>query len=352
MEEEKMEKAWRKVKLKSDVLFRGNLTSLPWLMVIIAFFLVLSVSPGAVYAGTLTLGHTVPPSHVWHKTAEKFAANLDTMSNGKMKLKVVPLSKLGNEPQMFSMVQSGAIAFTVLPAAFVANREESLLGWFLPYLFQDVQQAGDAVVLPSSQKMLKNLETHNVVGVGYMFAGMRHVLSVNEVKSPADLVNKKIRAFPSPIFNDWWQANGAAPTALPLAEIAPSLTTNLLDAVDVDLDIIVGLKYHQQAKYLALTNHMAFPAVLIASKKWWDSLSPEDQAIVNKAFLEAEVYGIDLQVKAEVSNLEKLKADGAVVTEIDLGTFKEKAKQVREKYINQNELIKQFADEVEKNIKQ
>ena len=339
------------VKSDDNFLLHGRRALIPLFFVVLASFLLLTAFQGTSAAKTLTLGHTVPPSHVWHQVAVKFAENLDAASQGKMKIKVVPLQKLGNEPQMFSMAQSGAIAFTILPAAFVANREESLQGWFLPYLFEDVQQAGNAVSLPASREMLKRLETHNVIGLGYIFAGMRHVLSVKEVKSPEDLVNKKIRAFPSPIFKDWWQANGAAPTALPLAEIAPSLTTNLLDAVDVDLDIIVGLKYYQQANYLALTHHMAFPAVIIASQKWWNTLSPEEQEMVKKAYHEAELYGIDLQVKAEVSNLEKLKKAGVVVSDIDLAQFKEKAKQVREKYINQNELIKEFAGQVEKNVK-
>ena len=47
---------------------------------------------------------------------------------------------------------------------------------------------------------------------------------------------------------------------MPLSEVAPSLTTKLLDAVDVDLDALVGLKFYQQAPNLTLTNHMAFPA--------------------------------------------------------------------------------------------
>ena len=321
------------------------------LLAVMATFLTLNLFPATSDAKTLTLGHTVPPSHVWHQVAVKFAENLKAASQGKLKIRVVPLQKLGNEPQMFSMTQSGAIAFTILPAAFVANREASLQGWFLPYLFQDVQEAGDAVSLPASQEMLEKLRAHNVVGLGYMFAGMRHVLSVKPVKSPDDLVNQKIRAFPSPIFNDWWKANGAAPTALPLAEIAPALTTNLLDAVDVDLDIIVGLKYYQQANYLALTNHMAFPAVLLASKKWWDSLSPEDREMIKKAYHEAELYGIDLQRKAETTNLETLKKAGVKVSDVDLTQFKEKGRQVRDKYINENELIKAFAGQVEKKVK-
>jgi TRAP-type C4-dicarboxylate transport system substrate-binding protein len=194
--------------------------------------------------------------------------------------------------------------------------------------------------------MLTNLEPHGVVGLGYTFAGMQHVLSVAPVNSPGDLTNKKIRTFPSPIFNDWWHVLGAAPTALPLAEIAPSLTTNLLDAAAVDLDIIVGLKYHQQANYLALTNHMAFPSVVFTCKKWWESLQDEEREMVSKAFHEAEEYGIAIQIKAEVSNLEKLAKDGAEVNHIDLAPFKAKANQLYDKYTAQNDLIQRFADEV------
>ena len=339
--------------VKSESKSRLHITPMGsiFLKIFIVGILLAAFLPSSVMAKTLTLGHTVPPIHVWHKVALKFGENLAAASNGKYKLRVVPMQKLGNEPQLFSMVQSGAIQFSILPAAFLSNREESMLGWFLPYLFEDVQQAGDAASLPAAQEMLRKLEVHGVVGVGYMFAGMRHVLAVKQINSSADLVNQKIRAFPSPIFNDWWQANGAAPTALPLAEIAPSLTTNLLDAVDVDLDITVSLKYYQQANYLALTNHMAFPAVLYTSKKWWDKLPPSDREMFLKAYEEAENYGLQLQVEAEINNLKTLKADGAVVTEINLDSFKEKAKIVTEKYVNQNELIKKFADEVHENVK-
>lgn len=303
-------------------------------------------SVNVVQAKTLMLGHTVPPTHVWHKVATRFSENLNTESQGKMKITVSPLSKMGNEQQMFSMVQSNAIAFTILPVGFLSNREESLLGWFLPYQFQNVSEAGKATSTPAAAQMLKNLEPHGVVAVGYMFAGMQHILSQKVIISPADLVSKKVRAFPSPIFNDWLLGLDAAPTALPLAEVAPSLTTNLLDAAAVDLDIIVGLKYYQQANYLALTNHMAFPAIILTSKKFWESLSPTEKDMIMEAYKEAEKFGLDSQIHAEVVNLEKLKKDGVIVTEIDLPAFKEKAVFVKETYLEKNALIKQFASEV------
>jgi len=326
----------------------NRVLSFNMLLKISIFLLALCIFPATGWAKTLMLGHTVPPSHVWHKVAVHFADSLETETNGRLKVKVNPLSKLGNEKQLVSMLQSGAIPFSILPVGVLSNREESMLGWFLPYLFDDVRQAGAAAASSSARQMLKKLETHGIVGIGYCFAGMRHVLSIKPVNSPQDLVNKKIRAFPSPIFNDWWNANGAAPTALPLGEIAPSLTTNLLDAVDVDLDIVVGLKFHHQAPYLALTNHMAFPGVFMASKKWWGGLSNDDQNLIQKLYHEAEVWGIDLQAKAEISNLEKLKADGVTVTNLNLDSFKKIAHEIREKYTGKNDLILKFYQEVKK----
>lgn len=193
------------------------------------------------HAQAIKLGHIVPPTHVWHQISEKIATDLDAATGGKMKVAVSPLQKLGNEAQMINLMQAGAQQLGVFTVGGLANREEALLGWSLPYVFKDVAHATRAAATPAAQDMLKRLDAHGLVGLGYAFAGMRHVLSLQPVASAKDLANKKVRSFPSPIDNDWWQANGAAPTAMPLSEVAPSLTTKLLDAVDVDLDALVGL---------------------------------------------------------------------------------------------------------------
>ena len=139
----------------------------------------------------------------------------------------------------------------------------------------------------------------------------------------------------------WRRTDGTA-----FGEIAPSLTTRLLDAVDVDLDIIVGLKFHHQAPYLALTNHMAFPAVLMASKKWWDRLPEADQVLINKVFHEAEAWGIQLQAEAEKANLEKLKNDGVTVSNISQDSFKKVGQDICDMYIKKESLIHDFYTQV------
>jgi TRAP-type C4-dicarboxylate transport system substrate-binding protein len=306
---------------------------------------VLSTLAVGAQAQSLKLGHIVPPTHVWHKVALQISADLEKASGGKMKIAVSPLQKLGNEGQMINLMQAGAQQFGIFTVGFMSNREESFQAWSLPYVFKDVAHASRAASTPAAKEMLKRLDQHGLIGMGYAFAGQRHVLSVQPVASAKDLANKKVRSFPSPIYNDWWTANGAAPTAMPLSEVAPSLTTKLLDAVDVDLDALVGLKFHQQAPNLTLTNHMAFPSVIVVSKKWWSTRTPAERDMITKVIANAEKAGYQLAVQAEADNLAKAKADGAKVVNADIKSFQAVGAKVRDKYTAKNPLIKAFYDQ-------
>lgn len=298
------------------------------------------------YAQTLKLGHITPPSHVWHQVAEKMDTALQAKSGGKMKLNISPLGKLGNEAQMINLLQSGAMPIGILTVGAISNREDAFLAWSLPYLFDDVEHATAAVQTPAAQEMLKSLENHGMIGMGYGFAGMRHVLSITPIASVDDLKNKKVRSFPNSVYQDFWTTIGAAPTAMPLPEVAPALTTNLLDAVDIDLDALVGMKFHQQAPYLTLTNHMAFPSVIVVSKKYWDKLSAEEQKILAEAIEEAESFGYAQAIAADAENLKKALADGAKQQDVDVQSFKDVGASVTQKYTQNHPLRAQFHEQV------
>lgn len=295
-------------------------------------------------AASLRMGMVTPPSHIWNKVADRFNSNLDA-ADSDFKIKVFPLGKLGGDDQMIDLLQTGGLQLAILTAGSLSNREASMNAWFLPYVFENVEEAATASRKPAARQMLSDLSNHKLVGLGYAMAGMRHVISAKPITEVSGFENQKIRSFPNRVFNDWWSQLGAAPTALPIADVASALTTNLLDGVDVDLDITVGLKFYQQAPNLALTNHMAFPGVIVASQKWWDSLDAAEQEQIRTALTEAEDWGFAEQAKAEVSNLQKLRDAGVAVTEIDDPKLRSVGDGIVESYAAENELIRAFLDE-------
>lgn len=266
------------------------------------------------HAEVLRLGHVTPPSHIWHKFSVRFAENLAKESQDHYEIKIYPLSKLGGDDQMIDLLQSGAIQFAVITAGNLSNRSPSMNAWFLPYTFKSMEDATAAVHSTEAQQLLKELEKHKLIGLGYTLAGMRHVITTKPINSVNDLHSQKIRSFPNPLFNRWWRELGAAPTALAVSDIMPSLTTNLINGVDADLDIVVGMRMYHQAPYLTLTNHMAFPGVVVASKTWWDGLSDDRRQQVLNAFTEAENWGLAQQNQQEKDNVATLQEAGVVVT--------------------------------------
>jgi tripartite ATP-independent transporter DctP family solute receptor len=299
----------------------------------------------SVQADRLRLGHVTPPTHIWHQVSERFNENLQRESEGQHSINIFPLSQLGGDDQMIAMLQSGGIQLAVLTAGSLANRSEAMNAWFLPGMFADVEAAAAATELPIAQKLLDDLQEQRLVGLGYTLAGMRHVLSTRPMNSVEDFRNKKIRSFPNKLYNDWWSALGAAPTALAIGDVSSALTTNLLDAVDVDLDIVVGLRMYQQAPHLTLTNHMAFPGVVVASKRWWDSLDDDYRAMVMRSFKEAEAWGFKKQAEAELSNLAFLQEQGVNISEFDVAELEPVIKQITGTYTAGNPDIQMFYDQ-------
>lgn len=293
-------------------------------------------------ADELRFSTPTPPPHIFTKTANRLAEALSSPDGDR--IEVYPVNQLGNVPTVLSLLQSGAVEFAIVPVGDLANRDPSFFGWFLPYQFETLAEAGAASATRPAKDMLARMEAQGIKGLGYVFPGQRHVLSKDPVSAPEDFENLKIRAFPNDIFRAWWSELGAAPTALPLPEIMPSLVTGVIDAVDVDIDIVFGLKMYEQAPYLTLTNHMAFPGAVLASLRWWSGLDAGRQEEIAAAVAEAQAWAIETQTAGERALLGKLRDAGATVSEMDGPALRDAGARVRDAFLDRDPLVRAFYD--------
>lgn len=295
---------------------------------------------------TFKLTHITQTSHVWHKTAEKFGEELEKLSNGRMKLEVFPAGQLGQEQDMVSQMVNGTIDFGFITNAYMSSRNEALNAWFMPFLFNNLEEVKKARESETAKTMLGQMDEQGLVGLDFMFTSNHHLLmKAGAIKSANDLVGKKIRITGSPAIKDFWAAVGAVPTPMPLPEVYTSLQTGVIEGISIDTDAMKTEKFQEIAKDLTLTNQMAFPAVVVASKVNFEKLSAEDQAIVEEAMKNAIDWGIEEAIKNETANIEELKGMGVNVYELeDAASFEKVKEEVYSKY-SSNPLIKQFIEE-------
>ncbi|HWK24845.1 MAG TPA: TRAP transporter substrate-binding protein [Ureibacillus sp.] len=293
--------------------------------------------------------HVAQATHVWNATAEKFGEELAALSDGRMSVTIYPGAQLGPEADIVSQLETGSVDFGFMTNAYMSTRETSLNGWFMPYLFDTLEDAIEMRKSDEAKAMLDTLSSQGLVGLDFAFVGNRNVLMKDGfVKKPADLKGKKIRIIGSPAMQEYWEEVGAGPTSMPLTEVYQSLQTGVIDGIDIDLDALVTEKYYEQANYLTLTNQMTFPAVIVMSQKSYDRLSPEDQAIVREAIDKAVEWGNQEALNREKTNLQTLKDAGVeILDEVDSSLYTDISQKMREEYSAKSAIIKSFIEKAE-----
>lgn len=232
----------------------------------------------ATQAKDFRLGLLTPPQHIWSQAASAFAADFEQHSQGRHKVALFPAAQLGNEAQMLQQLQTGALDMAFLTNAELSNRAPELSALYAPYLVQSVEQAGQLLTSPQVQQLLDQLPTRaGVVGLAFGTGGLRQILSRNPVHSAADLQGRKLRVTPIEALRDFYSQLGAAPTPIPLSGVFDALANGQVDAVDMDLELIWGLKFYEKADTILLSKHMMWPVVGVVSARVWRELSPEDR---------------------------------------------------------------------------
>lgn len=296
-----------------------------------AFSLAIAVSvlsTMSAQAKDFRIGLITPPNHIWTLTAQAFGKELEEKSGGKHKLAVFPAQQLGNEAQMVQQLQTGALDMAFLTLAEISNRVPEFGAFYAPFLVDDIDQAAKLLQSEEAAKLLTELPAKaGVVGIGYGMAGMRQVLSRAPAKGPEDIKGKKIRITPFEPIKDFYNALGAAPTPLPLPAVYDALANGQVDALDMDFDSILVLKFYERAENLMISNHMIFPMVGIVSAKVWAQLSDEDKALIQesmKAHLNQVIEKFAAQEKDQEKQLRELKL---TVTEANRETFNDAVNQ-------------------------
>jgi tripartite ATP-independent transporter DctP family solute receptor len=270
----------------------------------------LALSAVSAQAQEFRLGLITPPPHIWTQAANDFAAELNEKSGGKLSVSVFPAQQLGNEAQMVQQLQTGALDMAFLTLAEMSNRVPDFGALYAPYLVDDIDQAAALLRSETATRLLDQLPGGvGVVGVGYGMAGMRQVLSRDAVTGPAGLAGKKLRITPFEPIRDFYTAVGAAPTPLPLPGVYDALANGQVDAIDMDFDSILILKFYERANNLMISNHMMFPMVGVVSGRVWRGLGEEDRAQIQsimKAHLDSVIDRFQAQEKDQEQQLRQL----------------------------------------------
>jgi TRAP-type transport system periplasmic protein len=302
---------------------------------------------------TLRFATVNPKGHPIVVGMEKFAELVGQKSGGKIKVQLFPGSQLGGDVEVLASVQGGTIDLTSMNSGILQNQVKEFAVVDFPFLFNNGKEA-DAVLDGAVGKTLADkLPAKGLVSLAYWELGFRNVTnSKRPITKADDIVGLKLRVLQSPIYVDTFKALGANPVPMAFAEVYSGLEQKTIDGQENPVTVILANRLNEVQKYMTLTRHIFNPQSVLMSKKTWDRLSKDEQAIITAAAKEATTYQRQFTREASDKALVELKKTMEVseLPPAELAKIRDKVKPVVDKYTADvgADLVKQLYAEIDK----
>lgn len=237
------------------------------------------------------LGTASPEDTVTQIYAEKFAEEVDRLSDGRIKIMVYPNSVLGGDRELLESCYDGDIPFVVQNTAPQVNFIDDTAVYDMPCVFEDIDAMRETVDNPEFMELMQ--ASYKEAGfelLGYADQGFR-VMSTNKaVEEFSDFKGQKIRTMEDPYQLSFWKELGSNPTPMNFSEVYIGLQQNTIDAQENPYEVIVSNRLYEQQDYIIETNHVPHLISLIVSEAFFEELSKEDQQILIEAEEIAKAY--------------------------------------------------------------
>ncbi|MDI6838311.1 MAG: TRAP transporter substrate-binding protein, partial [Rhizobiaceae bacterium] len=278
--------------------------------------------------------------HHISKGIDLFAEKVKEYSNGEIEIKVFHSAQLGEEKDTIEQTQFGVIDLNRVSLGPFNNIIEETQVVSLPYIFRSVDHMHKVMDGPIGDEILAAFEAHDLIGLAFYDGGSRSFYnSEKPIKSVDDLKGMKFRVMQSDMFVDMVGALGANATPMPYGEVYSAIQTGVIDGAENNWPSYDSSGHFEVARYYTLDEHLIVPEVLVMSKKTWDKLSPEDQAIVRQAAKDSVPQMRELWAAQEKKSEDKIRAAGVqIVNDIDKKPFIDAMKPVYEKHVTSAKL--------------
>ncbi len=245
-----------------------------------------------------------------HQFSMDYAAAIEKDSGGRIKTEIYPASQLGPVQQQAEGVQFGAIQCQVVPPEFLVGVDERFEVLAAPGLLQSMAQGQKLAADPDVLKLMLSLGAEKGLhGVGLFMVNPAAIASKEPIRTLADFKGKKIRIFASKFQSEALDRLGATPVAMSLGDVLPALQQGAIDGAVASTAVFTAFHYQDAAKYVTETGQPAIFGIVEISKKWYDTLPPDLQKIVDDT-AEQVAVAINPQATEITEKSRKIWTDG------------------------------------------
>ncbi len=239
----------------------------------------------------LRVGGYAPPDSSHSSALGVFADAVRRESDGRIDVEILGnVLELGRPAvSLLEMVESGELTLCYFSTSYLGSRVPALNVLETPFLFENLDQAHDALdgELGSALTAATEAATPFVV-LGYWDNGFRHMTNrLRAVRSPGDVAGMRIRLQPNRLHAAMIEAWGGVPVPVELSRGIQMIRNGEVDAQENPLANTVAYGVNDVHGFATMTAHLYGARGVYAHSGSLASLAVDDQEIVRRAVAEA-----------------------------------------------------------------
>ena len=266
---------------------------------------------------TIKFTNGVNEDHPVGVGVKKMQEVLAAKTGGKMKINAFWGGAAGGDLPATQALRAGTQEMVCTSSSPLVGIIKELGAFDLPFLFANEKEA-DAVLDGDAGKYFnKKLEDAGLVNLAYWENGFRNLTnSKRPVTKVEDFDGVKVRVMQNNIFLDTFKTLGANAVPMAFGEVFTALETKTIDGQENPFVTIETSKLNEVQKYLSVTRHAYTPFLVLYSKKLWDQLNAQEQAVLREAAMEGQKVQRAANRALNEKSLASLKTKGMQVNEI------------------------------------
>ena len=279
-----------------------------------AFAALGGAAEAASHAKAMRCSHQLPPAHAVAQVIDRWAAEVESLSNGEIDVQVFGADSLVGARENIVSTAKGDIecAFSVqfqwgktLPIMTVTTA---------PYAFADMEIWRNWDGSEAANFLEDKLRQKGVENVVWLFQTNTSVFTSKgkALVAPDDFKGMKIRGL-VPAFNASLEALGAAPVSMSGSEVYQSLATGVIDGGLTGIDAAHSRKYYEVQDHFTVVPVISVYFHGYVNPGFYASLSDEAKAALDEAGKKAAIWAIEAAEKNQEDGVAQLEAEGAKV---------------------------------------
>jgi len=259
-----------------------------------------------------------------HLKADRHFAELVNAAGVGLDVQVFPNSQLGTARESLEGMNSGTVEITKVSAGELNVFAPEFSLFSLPYIFVSKNEVKSALEGEVGDILKSSVRDAGFELLAFYDTGFRSIFNGKRpVTSMEDLNGLKIRVINDPIMIETVNTLGGIATPLAYSELYTALRQGVVDGAEQPAVALYAQKFYEVSTYYSLTNHFYDCNVVVMSKKVYDSLTAEQQKIIKDAAAKTQEFEWDLWNELEKEVLNDLRAEGMIINELDLQSFRD-----------------------------